>query len=196
MGFTSAAVTNTGPRFDLVWTLSAAEAVEVRRTDPAADPELLATVASGTLKYRDLLDTPEIGDEITYTLTGVTSADVETVCVTVAYGIPPLDDDRRYEAAMLIGSRFWKRKDAPFGVAGGGDQGSMKIGFRDPDVEMMLTGLRMATSDLTDQTWPDVDEFRARIQASATQHADAVLAPVLAAAIADVTRRCKGTGIG
>lgn len=195
MGFTSATVTQSGPRFNLAWTLSTAEAVEVRRTDPAADPELLATVASGTLKYRDLLDTPEVGDVVTYTLTGVTSAEVKTVYVTVAYAIPPLDDDRRYEAAMLIGARLWKRKDAPFGVAGGGDQGSVKIGFKDPDVEMMLTGLRIATSDLSLQTWPDVDAFRARIQASEAQHADAVLATVLASAIADVTRRCKGSGM-
>lgn len=105
------------------------------------------------------------------------------------------DDARVYEATMLVGARAWKRRDAAFGVAGGGDMGAIRIGFKDPDVELMLVGLRLSTTDLADQTWPTVDEFRARVGASATKHLDAELTPVLNAAIAVVTRKCAGAGI-
>jgi len=188
----------TSPQFRLSWVLDVAEAVEIRRTVPTP-VVFLATVESGILTFIDtILDDlgVEAGDTITWTITGVTSLDVAEASVVVGdMGIPPLDDDRRYEAAMLIGARLWKRRDAPFGVAGGGDIGSIQIGFKDPDVEMILTGLRRTDSDLSTQTWPTVTEFRTRIQASATAHPDAVLSPVLDSAIARVTGRCKGAGI-
>jgi len=190
----TATITQTGPRFVLDWVPASDEAVEVRRLVPL-QAGILATVASGTVTYTDLLDTPEPGDTVTYSFTGVTSADTVSVdAVTVAKPIPPLDDDRRYEAALLVAARLWKRRDAPFGVAGGGDMGSIQIGFKDPDVELILMGLRRTDSDLSTQVWPDVDAFRSRIQAQAA-HTDATLTIVLDAAISVVTRKCKGAGI-
>jgi len=188
----------TSPQFRITWTLDTPEAVEIRRTVPTPIV-FLATTESGTTTFIDTIGDDlgvESGDTLTWTLTGVTSLDVVEVSTVVGdLSIPPLDDDRRFEAVLLVGARLWKRKDAPFGVAGGGDQGSIRIGFKDPDVEMILTGLRRTTSDLSTQTWPTVTELRTRVNASATAHPDAELDPVLAAAIATVKRKCKGAGI-
>ena len=185
----------SSPQWRITWTLDTAEAIEIRRTVPAPTV-FLATVESGITTFIDTVDDVDAGDTITWELTGVTSADVAEASAVVAdLGIPPLDDDRRYQAALLVGARLWKRRDAPFGVAGGGDMGPMQIGFKDPDVELLLTGLRRTDTDISTQVWPDVDAFRSVIQASATAHADAVLEPYLDAAVLIVTRRCKGAGI-
>jgi hypothetical protein len=186
-------VSQGGALFRLSWTLDDAEAIQVERTAPTAD--VLGVLPDDATSFVDTIEA-DAGETCSWLLTGQTSAD-EIVITTTAQDTdaPPIDDPRRYEAAMLAGARFWKRRDAPFGVAGGGEMGSMQIGFKDPDVEMILTGLRRTSTDMTQQTWPTVAEFRARIQASATAHDDATLTQVLNTAVAVVKRRCRGAGI-
>jgi hypothetical protein len=48
------------------------------------------------------------------------------------------------QAVKIQASRFWKRRDAPFGIAGSPDQGSeLRLLARvDPDVELMLSPYR------------------------------------------------------
>jgi len=47
------------------------------------------------------------------------------------------------EACLIQAMRLYKRKDAPFGVAGSGELGELRMISRlDPDVEMMLAPLR------------------------------------------------------
>jgi hypothetical protein len=54
------------------------------------------------------------------------------------------------EACLLLASRYFKRKDAPFGVTGGGDVGqAIAIRGVDPDVSVLLSGYRrIAITDL------------------------------------------------
>lgn len=47
------------------------------------------------------------------------------------------------QATMLQAQRYWKRKDAPFGVAGVGTLGQVvSIGSIDPDIQMLLFPMR------------------------------------------------------
>ncbi len=58
--------------------------------------------------------------------------------VTARWGWSRVPDDVR-EAALLKSEHLWKRADAPFGVAGVGDFGPIRIGGReDGDVERLL----------------------------------------------------------
>lgn len=193
MATTSA--TQTGPVFLLEWTLDVDEDVEVRRTSD--DPDLfLATVESGIDRYIDYLDTADVGDVLTWTLTGVTSATVTTITHTITdVTIPPLDDDRRYQAVLLVAARLAKRQDAPLGVAGGGEFGPVPVRRRDPDVEELLVGLRRTDTDLSSQTWPALAAVRTYSGIGTDTMDDTALQYVLDSAIEIVTRRCQGAGI-
>jgi hypothetical protein len=47
------------------------------------------------------------------------------------------------QATLLQASRYWKRKDAPFGVAGVGALGQVvSIGAMDPDIQVLLFPVR------------------------------------------------------
>lgn len=191
----AAAVTQYGNLFRLSWTLVVDEDIEVRRTAPVA--QFLATVEAGVGTFIDTIDTDVIdpGDTVTWTLTGVTSLDEIEVSITAAdIDVPPLDDARRFQAVLLVASRLWKRRDAPFGVAGGGDFGATQIRRFDPDVQDLLVGLRRTGSDLTTQTWPTLVETRTFIGAG-TAYTDDELQAVLDAATEIVKRRCRGAGI-
>lgn len=63
----------------------------------------------------------------------------EEITVTAKFGWATVPDTVK-EATLLQASRFFKRRDAPFGVAGSPDQGSeMRLLAKvDPDVAVML----------------------------------------------------------
>lgn len=107
----------------------------------------------------------------------------------------PADDERRYEAALLVAARLWERRNSPQGVAGGFEGGPIYVRFKDPDVEQLLVGLRSTSSDVSAQTWPTIAELRTHIGANSTTAPDAVLQSKLDAAIAYVTDRLSGFGI-
>lgn len=46
------------------------------------------------------------------------------------------------EACLLQAARIFKRKDAPFGIAGVPELGMLRISQLDPDVKMLLNGVR------------------------------------------------------
>lgn len=46
------------------------------------------------------------------------------------------------EACLILASRYFKRKDAPFGVAGTAEMGQMRISKTDPDVAGLLYSFR------------------------------------------------------
>jgi hypothetical protein len=46
--------------------------------------------------------------------------------------------DEVHTATIILATKFFKRKDAPFGVAGFSDLGAVRIIQSDPDVKMLL----------------------------------------------------------
>lgn len=58
------------------------------------------------------------------------------VRVTATWGYPLPPEVR--EACLLIASRLFKRKDAPFGVSGSPEMGGFRLSKLDPDVETLL----------------------------------------------------------
>lgn len=191
---TTTSVTQTGAQFRILWELDTPEDVELRRTEPNDPDELLAVLDELVESYIDVRDDLDPGDEVEWTLTGVTSATVWTISTTAADAtIPELDSDRRKLAALIAGARLHKRRDSPLGVAGGGDFGAIRVGFKDPDVEMLLRGLRRSVSELTDQTWPTVDELRSYLKAPSSI-TDAEIQLSLDAAIDIITDKCTTSG--
>lgn len=63
--------------------------------------------------------------------------------VTARWGWSQVPDDI-VEAAILKAVALFKRKDAPFGVAGFGDFGAIRITKRDPDVVEILANYQLA----------------------------------------------------
>lgn len=63
--------------------------------------------------------------------------------VTANYGWTTVPTEVTH-AALIQATRFWKRKDAPFGVAGSPELGSevRLLASVDPDVALILSGLR------------------------------------------------------
>jgi hypothetical protein len=59
-------------------------------------------------------------------------------------GVPPLEVsplyDDIYEAALLLASRLYRRRDSLDGTIGWGDMGVVRVGLKDPDVEALLAG--------------------------------------------------------
>lgn len=64
------------------------------------------------------------------------------VRVTARWGWPAVPPPIR-EATELLAARSFKRKDAPFGVAGFADFGAIRISGDDPDVERLLGNYRL-----------------------------------------------------
>lgn len=58
------------------------------------------------------------------------------VRVTGTFGHPLVDEAK--QACLFLLGRYFKRKDAPFGIAGSADTGIMRLPRRDPDVEALL----------------------------------------------------------
>jgi hypothetical protein len=52
-------------------------------------------------------------------------------------GSVPLPD-ALYEAALLLASRLYRRRDSLDGTIGWGDMGVVRVGLKDPDVEALL----------------------------------------------------------
>ena len=63
--------------------------------------------------------------------------DEASVQVVGVFGWPAIPDAVK-QAAILIAIRTFKRLDSPFGVAGFGDIGVVRVGRTDPDVEALL----------------------------------------------------------
>jgi hypothetical protein len=59
-------------------------------------------------------------------------------------GLPPLTftpvPDGLYEAALLLASRWYRRRDSLDGTIGWGDMGVVRVGLKDPDVEALIGG--------------------------------------------------------
>ncbi|HEY1444809.1 MAG TPA: hypothetical protein VGF51_07910 [Acidimicrobiales bacterium] len=59
-------------------------------------------------------------------------------------GLPPLTNtavpDGLYEAALLLASRWYRRRDSLDGTIGWGDMGVVRVGLKDPDVEALIGG--------------------------------------------------------
>jgi len=67
---------------------------------------------------------------------------LEQVKVTGTWGWTAVPDLIN-ESCLLLSSRLFRRKDAPFGIAGGGDVGqSIALRGVDPDVQVLLSGYR------------------------------------------------------
>lgn len=102
---------------------------------------------------RYALIVPDIGDSTAITVTGraVTTntgpvitrlyssyawAD-DTVSVTARFGWPYVPDEIA-QATLILASKLFKRKDSPEGVLGSADWGAIRVGRRDPDVQMLI----------------------------------------------------------
>ena len=73
----------------------------------------------------------------------------DAVKVTAVWGWPAIPDAVN-EATLLLTSRLFRRKDAPFGITGGGEVGTqVAIRASDPDIRSLLDPYRrLAVSDL------------------------------------------------
>lgn len=70
-----------------------------------------------------------------------------TLSVTAQHGWSAIPPDIE-QACILKAASLFKRKDAPFGVAGFGEFGAVRIGKADPDVIDLLNGYSRRTSRL------------------------------------------------
>jgi hypothetical protein len=61
----------------------------------------------------------------------------KSVQIVGKFGIEEVPADVR-EACLLLAARYYKRKDAPFGVAGGGEMGELTALPVDVDVKLLL----------------------------------------------------------
>lgn len=61
-----------------------------------------------------------------------------TAWVTERVYVDCLDDDETQEAIILLGSRLYKRRQSPEGVAGWGDLGVIRVLASDPDIARLL----------------------------------------------------------
>lgn len=70
---------------------------------------------------------------------GTTAAGISHGATISTYSYPVIS-----EACFIQASRIFKRKESPFGVAGGGEYGPMRIGRLDPDVREFLQPFRLS----------------------------------------------------
>lgn len=182
-------VSQGGSLFRLSWTLDVPEAIAVARVLPTAED--LAVVPLAVTSFVDTIDGVEADVALQWLLVGETSGDEYVIDATsVDTDAPPMNDPRRFQAALILSSRLWLRSASPMGVMGGDDFGPVPLRFKDPDVEMLLVGLRRSATDLSQQEWPDVDDLRTYGK-FATAITDAQLQGPLDSAVAIVSRRCK-----
>lgn len=102
---------------------------------PGADIELgpLNNAAAGR-PYTEIRMKPLAGDSFDLGL--------EMVKVTGTWGFAAVPDAIN-EACLITAARYFKRKDAPFGVAGGGEVGqSVALRAVDPDVQVLVAPFR------------------------------------------------------
>ena len=62
----------------------------------------------------------------------------QRVRVTTRWGWPAVPDEIR-QAALLLASRLWLRRDSPEGVAGSSEWGVVRVSRMDPDVEALIS---------------------------------------------------------
>lgn len=68
---------------------------------------------------------------------------VKTVQIAGSFGYASTTPDEVNEACLILSTRLFKRRDAPFGVAGTPDLGELRnIRIDDPDVISLLKGVR------------------------------------------------------
>lgn len=189
-------VEQQGAAFTLEWTLAVAEDVALWRTEPDEPDVQIATLDSTVTSFVDVRDDLDPGDTVEWKIVGATAGTLIVSTTAAAAYIPPLDSERRKLAALILAARLWKRRDSPLGLLGGGEFGAVRLGFKDPDVELLLVGLRRSVSDLASQTWPTVAEVRAHGKI-ATAVTDAEITIPLTAAIEIVKDRCRtSAGVG
>lgn len=68
-----------------------------------------------------------------------------TVQVTGVWGFESVPVTIR-QATIMLAQRQFKRYDAPFGIAGFGDLGAMRVGRVDPDVEALIAPYRKVSA--------------------------------------------------
>lgn len=68
-----------------------------------------------------------------------------TVQVTGVWGFSSVPVTIR-QATIMLAQRQFKRYDAPFGIAGFGDLGAMRVGRVDPDVEALIAPYRKVSA--------------------------------------------------
>lgn len=136
----------------------------------------------------DLADDDELVVRVEATTEAIT-ADGDTVTLVLPFDPPATE--RLKLAALLIALRNVKVMDAPLGVAGGYDVGSVYVGRISADVGRLLRGYRGGVVP-TDQEWPTLTELKARLQATTTLEDD-FLADALAAAIDEVEGQLTGS---
>lgn len=102
---------------------------------PAADYELgPLNNPSMSFPYTELRMKPLAGESF--------DLGMEMVKVTGTYGFSAVPDAVN-EACLITAARYFKRKDAPFGVAGGGEVGqSVALRAVDPDVQVLIAPYR------------------------------------------------------
>lgn len=61
----------------------------------------------------------------------------ERVRVTARHGWPAVPDEI-HQAALLLASRLWTRRDSPHGIAGSTEWGDVRVSRIDPDVEALI----------------------------------------------------------
>lgn len=62
--------------------------------------------------------------------------------VTARWGWPAVPEQVK-RATILTAARLWKRKDAPLGIAGSADLGTMRlVPYLDPDAQVLLNAFR------------------------------------------------------
>jgi len=61
--------------------------------------------------------------------------------VTARWGWPSIPPQIS-EANLLLGARFWRRKDSPEGVLGSSEWGTIRVSRYDPDVDRLLRPFR------------------------------------------------------
>lgn len=84
-------------------------------------------------------DSDTAGVDVTRGYNGTTAAAHLAAVVCYRFEFEPVIA----QATMLQAARYWKRKDAPFGVAGVGALGQVvSIGTIDPDIQMLLFPVR------------------------------------------------------
>jgi len=112
-------------------TSSAADGVfDVTWTSNDYQLEPLNGLAGGIATPQNIIRA--VGD-YTFTLDGGEA----TVQVTGVFGFASAPTAIK-QATILLGSRIFKRNDAPLGVTGFGDLGVIRVGKIDPDVEAMI----------------------------------------------------------
>lgn len=77
------------------------------------------------------------GEPVTALLRPYGTWGCERVRVTARHGWPAVPDEIR-QAALLLASRLYSRKDSPQGVAGAPEWGAVRVSRMDPDVEALL----------------------------------------------------------